>query len=92
MAYESRPDKTKTPPHIRYAGRAALVSLTIAISTLVLANMQSPGVVTAALKMVFLAASSVFILALLLWVVFNGIRFAFTKHDQDSVGTSGDLW
>jgi hypothetical protein len=91
MASESRP-KTKVPLPIRFTARAALVSLVIAIGSLVLANLQSPGVITAALKMVFLAASSVFILALLFWVVFSGIRIAFAKQGDHTVEPSGDLW
>ncbi len=78
-AFTSKP---RTPVHIRLMARASLVSLLIALTALLLANIQSPSMITAALKVVFLASSSVGGVALVLWVVFSGVQFMFGKRDE----------
>jgi hypothetical protein len=62
--------------------RASIVSLLIAITALLLANLQSPSMITAGLKIVFLSTSSVGVAALVLWVVFSGVQFVFGKREE----------
>jgi hypothetical protein len=91
MASDPQP-KRKVPIHIRFTARAAIVSMTIAIGALVLGNLQLPIAVKVATEFLFWSAGSIGSVALLLWVVFSGLRIAFAKQSEHNVESSGDLW
>ncbi len=79
------PPKRRPPLHIRLMARWALISLLIAGSGLLLATLQPPSWITAGLKVVIGAASTIGVASLLLWVAFSGLHFAFSKRDEEQV-------
>jgi hypothetical protein len=71
--------------------RASIVSLLIALTALLLANIQSPSMITAGLKIIFMASSSVGVSALVMWVIFSGVQFVFGKREEPPENTPLDL-
>jgi hypothetical protein len=81
------PRKHKPPAPIRYSARAALVSLVIAVGSLVAARvavgMDAALAARTTLKLVFLASSTLAVTALLLWVLFSAVLAVFGRRDTE---------
>jgi hypothetical protein len=86
----------RPPLVIRLAARFAVISLVIALATLLfaklVANLQSPGLITLGLKLIFFAASAVGVTALLLWVIFSGVHIVFGRPEEDRHEPPGGLF
>ena len=89
------PQKSKPPAPIRYSARAALVSLIIAVGSLVGARvavgMDAALATRTTLKLIFLASSTLAVTALLLWVLFSAILAVFGRRNgEQRYDSSGD--
>ena len=82
---KAKEGRARPPLHVRVTARAALFSLIIAVAALFAANLQPPGVVTATLKLVFMAAAATAGVSLILWAMCSGLHFMFGGggNDQD---------
>jgi hypothetical protein len=82
----------RVPLHIRLVARWALISLLIAFSGLFLASLQPPGWTTIGLKVIIGASGATGVTALVLWVIFSGVRFAFGRRDEGDGGRGRDIF
>ena len=84
------------PPVIRISARSALISLLIAFSTLILGGLIGDAhfpltMIKMGLLAVFLAASTVGVAALVLWVISSGVYVVFCEQDDGSANVI-DRW
>jgi hypothetical protein len=86
---------SRPPLAIRISARWALISLLIALATLILWELLESAhfpvmPIRVGFIVVFLAASAVGITSLLMWVIASGVHIVFGPHEEDGSGPPTD--
>lgn len=79
------PSARRAPCQVRWTARAATVSVLLAFGALCVTGVAPAGLLTAVLKLVFIASSASAMAAIALWGVACGLHAAFAPRDSASM-------
>jgi len=85
------PTARRAPCQVRWTARAATVSVLLAFGALCVTGVAPAGLLTAVLKLVFIASSASAMVAVVLWTLACGLHAAFAPRDSASMAAVSNL-